>query len=165
MRDIRPEELPDFVWRGQPTLHKVWTWGYQGKKTEDLIAILEEQEAIVFDARLKPFSRFDKQWGKSALQARLGHRYLHVPEWGNRNYKHEFAPKGVIMIADYEAGLKRLKGQLTQTAVVILCVCKNHHTCHRTTIANQLREGGIQVEEYMPVQKAVGNLVQEGLLL
>lgn len=135
--------------------HQIFTWGYQGREVTELQTLLIQHQAVVFDARLKPVSRFSPQWNRKALQATLGEQYIHIPEWGNLNYKAEIAPKGEIVLSDFEAGVNRLKNQLQFTSIFIMCVCKNHHTCHRTTIAKNLRALGYQVQEYQVKQEAL----------
>lgn len=131
--------------------HQIFTWGYQGKTVPYLQGLLADHHAVVLDARLSPVSR-NPVWNKGNLEKVLGSRYIHVPAWGNLNYKGGVAPAGTIVLKDFEAGLGRLQEALTHGSVFIMCVCKDFTHCHRYTVATKLIELGYKVEEYFPPQ-------------
>ncbi len=64
--------------------------------------------------------------------------------WGNLNYK----SGGDIELKDYDAGRQLLADE--PRSVVIMCLCKNPATCHRSTIAAMLQADGYEVSEYTP---------------
>jgi uncharacterized protein (DUF488 family) len=117
----------------------IYTTGYAGQDPAALQRWLEALDGVVFDIRFNPQSR-KPRWTKAALARRLGARYMHVPALGNRNYK-----GGPIALVDLEAGLAQL-AQETRP-VVLLCVCGDAATCHRTVVAEALRARGVPVSE------------------
>jgi uncharacterized protein (DUF488 family) len=120
---------------------KVYTIGYSGRTPEGVLAIMNELGgAVLVDVRFKPVSRFQPQWNGKSLANLLGPLYVPLPEFGNVNYK-----EGPIEIADYAAGVAKLRA-LGKPAV-LMCVCKDAATCHRTTLAGMLRADGFEVEE------------------
>lgn len=126
----------------------VYTIGYAGRKPDELKAIVEEHDAMLFDIRFSPFSR-DPQWAGRALTALLKDRYVHVKALGNANYKNG----GPITILDYPSGLTAILH--SPRPVMLLCVCGNPSTCHRTTVAGMLREHGCTVTEIGHVFKPI----------
>ena len=118
---------------------KVYTFGYGGRNLADLLHLVWQLDAVVFDVRYSPRSR-NPQWGRDRLKTALNQRYRHVREFGNVNYK-----GGPIHIVDYEAGKQRIAD--SDRDVILMCVCKDPGICHRTTIARKLREDGFEVEE------------------
>ncbi len=122
---------------------KVLTFGYQGKRAVDLLARLQQLDAVLCDVRLSPRSRWAPEWNEKRLVELMGDRYLHLPELGNRNYRGD----GPIEIVDINVGLKAIL-ELAQTrAVVLMCVCSKLDGCHRSTIAQDLHKGGVATEE------------------
>lgn len=61
---------------------KVLLCGYSGHCPERLREICVELNAVVFDVRLKPYSK-DSRWSAPELAALLGERYVGLPQWGN----------------------------------------------------------------------------------
>jgi len=123
---------------------QIFTWGYYGQQVSDAESLMTKHNAILVDIRLKPFSRFDPQWNQKQLEKRLGGRYVHLPEWGNLNYKGQLGQG--IMLADFGAGLAKLCA-LPATGVILMCVCKYGHKCHRATVADLLKGAGYEVTE------------------
>ena len=120
--------------------------GYRGWKPAAIQQISAELGAIVVDVRFSPSSRAP-QWRQGYLQKLLGDRYVHAPELGNRNYR-----GSTIEIADLPAGLARIEA-LGQP-VILMCACPDPAICHRTVIAEALRQRGHQVKELCPPASA-----------
>ena len=119
-------------------VNNLYTFGYGGKDVPallDLLATLEPPKAIVVDIRYSPYSR-NPMWAKGNLLRELDSRYLHLPELGNVNYKGE----GEIQIANLEGGAEKVAAVLSVSPVVLLCVCKDVHTCHRKVVGEALAE-------------------------
>jgi len=118
-------------------LHTLYTLGYTGAKPDHILKFLIAHNAKLIDTRYSPFSRAP-MWQKRALMSSIGNRYVHMAELGNKNYKGQFGEG--IMIADMDRGtldlLKILKGQ----PAVLLCACPDYHTCHRTTVADEMAD-------------------------
>ena len=91
-----------------------------------------------------PYSR-QPGWSKKSLQNLFGSAYRHIPQLGNLNYKGEYGEG--IRIADMESGLKVVLDLLRQQPVVLMCVCRNFHACHRSVVAVELERYGVDVKE------------------
>lgn len=115
-------------------METIYTFGYQGRKVDDLKAAAEELDAIVVDVRHSPFSR-DREWSKWGLAKSLAGRYVHLPEYGNVNYK-----GGPILLKDAKGGTAKLSGVLATKNLILLCACWNQPACHRTVAAETLSE-------------------------
>lgn len=123
---------------------KIYLAGYTGRKPEQLKQLSDALEATVVDIRLSPRSRVP-YWEKSALQSLLGTRYTWVKELGNVNYK----GLGGINILDMQRGIDRLIGvnAVNSGNMILLCACKDGHSCHRSVVGERLVEVGFNVQE------------------
>lgn len=119
---------------------KVYTLGYSGRKPEQLLALLEDLDAVCFDIRLSARSMVPG-WNKGPLSRLLGARYVHVPALGNLAYK----TGGPIQIADYAAGKALIEA--SEKPVVLMCGCKDASLCHRSQVGAQLVAEGFEVVE------------------
>ncbi|HUW09179.1 MAG TPA: DUF488 domain-containing protein [Anaerolineae bacterium] len=133
---------------------RVYTIGYAGRDPYELADLAVSLDAVIFDIRYSPLSR-NSRWNLNTLKAICGYRYQHIPALGNRNYK-----SGPIALVDYDAGRRQILA--SSNPVILLCACKNPATCHRTLIAQRLREDGFSVEEWQgplkgPVQMDLWN--------
>jgi hypothetical protein len=136
---------------------KIYTLGYVGWKMDEIKAEVERLGAVLIDVRLSPRSRFPG-WNKSAFEAALKVpcpftaalkvRYVHIPEFGNLNYK----TGGPVRIFDYEIGQAVLASRFgqpyrTTPAIILMCSCKDVSTCHRKEVADRLaRAWNLEVE-------------------
>jgi uncharacterized protein (DUF488 family) len=118
----------------------IYTAGYYGRQPEELLALAEERDAIVFDIRIHPASRMPG-WSGGRLARFLGERYRHVPELGNRAYK----SGGPVEIADLETGLAQVLA--SPRPVILLCACRDFERCHRRVVAEALKRRGQSVRE------------------
>lgn len=114
------------------TMH-LFTLGYlAGWHDETLARWLEETNTILADIRLTPYSRH-AAWRESALRARLGQRYVHLPALGNIHHTRRDQP---IVLADADTGVAQLIALLRQHhSVALLCACVDVGTCHRAMVA------------------------------
>ena len=119
--------------------NQIYTIGYSGRKPEEVKRIVEELGAVLFDIRFSPRSR-DPRWAGGNVAKLLGANYRHVRELGNINYK-----GGPIAFVDLAKGIDLIRQ--AERPVVLMCVCKDHHTCHRAAAAETLREQGFEVTE------------------
>lgn len=114
----------------------IWTAGYANATPESLRAAAEGLDAVVVDARYRPWSK-GEEWRKPALQRLLGGRYAHVPGWGNRNYKGD----GPIELVDPQAAVLATQRLVEGHAgVLLLCQCWSWVTCHRRMCADVLEQ-------------------------
>lgn len=116
-------------------------FGYTGHKPEELHRAITELGALLIDIRYRPFSR-NPAWNKGRLQQLFGADYLHLEAWGNVNYR-----GGPIQIAAFANGLDAVLRELESRPVVLMCVCKNAATCHRSVVADELSKMGVEIEE------------------
>lgn len=123
--------------------------GYTGRQVSDLLTLAQAREAIIFDIRYKPVSRFQPQWNKGRLIEALGAHYAHLPEFGNLNYK---AGDHSVALVDYEGGKAKLVDFHSNGLEVgiLLCTCKDPTFCHRTTVGQMLARDGFSYEEFSP---------------
>ena len=73
----------------------VFTTGYGGKKPDDIMDILVEANAILFDIRFSPRSR-NPVWSGKQMKAFFGDRYQHVNALGNKNFKSGPSPSSTM---------------------------------------------------------------------
>lgn len=124
----------------------IYTTGYYGHQPEALKALADALDATVVDIRFMPASRVPG-WRKQALQKLLGDRYLWVQAFGNIHYN-DGQP---IQIADMAAGVKALIKQGRRN-YILLCGCRDAHTCHRSVVGEHLR--GVSREGVREVTEA-----------
>lgn len=121
-------------------MKQVYGIGYSGRTRDELRRIVEELDVVLVDIRFVPYSR-NPDFRKAALQKTLGDRYLHLQALGNRNYK-----GGPVDLVDYQAGKAALEA-LARPAL-LMCMCKDPVTCHRTVVLRRLAGEGFEVQEY-----------------
>lgn len=114
------------------THHPLYTFGYSGRRPEELLALAEQLDAIITDIRFSPRSRVP-QWSGGRLVRFLGDRYCHLPALGNRNYK-----GGPMELVDPETGIAQVADLLAHQPVVLLCVCADVERCHRRLAAEAI---------------------------
>lgn len=131
----------------------VYTIGYAGKTPAQIKELAEQLGAVVVDIRFSPFSR-NPVWSGKQLRLSLGDRYVHLRAFGNANYK-----GGPISIVDYAAGKAFLLDM--DKPAILMCVCKDPLTCHRTTVAAKLLADGLEVTE---LDRPASQFVQPELL-
>mmetsp|Transcript_26201 Transcript_26201/g.51675 ORF Transcript_26201/g.51675 Transcript_26201/m.51675 type:complete len:530 (+) Transcript_26201:74-1663(+) len=104
--------------------------------------------SILADIRFTPFSR-SKEWCKPALELLMREcNYMHLHELGNRTHHQG----GTINLVDVQKGYEKLlpfligpssslkfnQGDINKQAVVLMCGCKSHESCHRTAAAQEI---------------------------
>jgi uncharacterized protein (DUF488 family) len=108
----------------------IYTLGYTGANADEIQQLVEQHDWWMVDIRMSATSRQPK-WTKKALVERFGERYVHLPAFGNKNYK----SGGAIVLADPDAGLRATTALMVSKPVVLMCACRNVDTCHRKTAA------------------------------
>jgi uncharacterized protein (DUF488 family) len=142
--------------------HTLYTIGYTGAKPAQLVALVQQLGAVMVDTRYSLHSRV-RQWTGMGLRELLGESYLHLRSLGNVNYKGD----GPIKINQPEIGVPQVVALLAQQPVILLCVCANHHTCHRSVVADlvvqacgcavqHLKSGEIPSNNAEPNQRETG---------
>ena len=123
----------------------IYTTGYQFIGLDRLEAQREKLSAMIVDVRKAAYSPNPAYLGASLLK-RFGSMYVHLPEWGNENFKDHEAP---IKIADFQRGYDFLfKGEKDLT-YILMCACARPEACHRTVLALMLRSRGHVVAELL----------------
>lgn len=115
-------------------MHTLYTLGYTGTKPEHILSAAQQLGALVVDCRYSPRSRA-VQWTGAGFRRLLGERYLHLPSLGNLNYKGD----GPILINKPAEGVPQVQKLLQTQPVILLCVCKEFCTCHRTVVADLIK--------------------------
>ncbi len=123
---------------------KIYTFGYSKCDVQKLYAAIKEMDGVLVDVRIAARSRVPA-WNKGRLQEVFGQRYVHVRNLGNLNYQSD----GPVEIVNLELGLKEVLILAQRRPVVLMCICKELCNCHRETIADALRESGIETEEFV----------------
>lgn len=122
----------------------LYTIGYTGLKIEKLKQWAEDHNALIVDIRLSPRSRAP-QWNKGKLSAALGDLYHHIPALGNINYK-----GGPIQLKDPTTGIQQVQQLLTgDTNIILMCVCADVTTCHRTPAAELIATATGQTVQHL----------------
>jgi uncharacterized protein (DUF488 family) len=111
----------------------IFTFGYSGSSLAQLSWLSERFEATVVDTRYSTRTR-RVDFSVERLEAALKGRYVHIPEFGNVNYKNGRPGK----LADPMLGISRISGILSSASVILLCVCASWEECHRSDVAQLL---------------------------
>lgn len=115
----------------------VFTLGYRQKTATMTLQQLVEWHVIIVDIRLKPYSRWARQYNKNAMIETYGERYIHIEELGNLHWN----IPGSIKLKDADEGIAELIEVLKDGDVVLLCACREWDKgCHRTEVAKLLLE-------------------------
>ena len=124
---------------------QLFTVGYGNWTLDELAARITEMDAVLVDIRYSPTSR-NPSWRQPALRAKLGRRYIYLPDFGNVNYK-----GGPIVIHGFDSGARKLRALLAEHNVVLMCVCRDYNRCHRKTVVEMLQAA--QVPEALEAQE------------
>lgn len=117
-------------------LKALYTTGYAlWSNPSGLLRVAIDRQAIIADIRIVPTSQ-RPEWRADALMDALGWRYVPLRQLGNRNYKKPDQPH---WLANEDVGLHYLTEHLKHNAVILLCVCKDCQTCHRSTVARLMK--------------------------
>ncbi len=136
--DIR-ERLDESESHFQATLlpgKTIWTLGYRQPGGEGHLMRLTKEGYLLLDIRKRAGSRFDRAYNRGQLVTRFGDFYHHIPELGNVNY-----PCRPFVLVDQMTGLENAVSLLKQApGVILLCACADWHECHRSLVADLLKE-------------------------
>jgi len=133
-------------------MQQLFTIGYEGADLEDFIAVLKEVGTdVLLDVRELPMSRrrgFSKNALKAAL-AEVGIDYRHEKQLGSpKDVRHRLREDWDYQrfFRDFNKHLKKQAGLLDQLteeltgSVALMCYEKDHTTCHRDSVVNQLAD-------------------------
>jgi uncharacterized protein (DUF488 family) len=135
---------------------QIYSTGYTGKDINELKPMLSALDAVLVDVRFSPNSQV-LHWRQMYLKILLKHRYLHVPNLGNRTYKED-----KITIQNLRLGVETLVK--ADENAVLFCACEKVQNCHRRYIIEALNKQNIEVKE-LKTWKVVdsGNLLWSNL--
>jgi len=110
----------------------IYTLGYAQWTADEVDDQLQLLGAVLVDVRRSPQTT-KPGFTKDELDARFGSRYVHVPAFGNVNYK-----EGPIELAQPKLGMATV--QSLSRPPVLMCGCQAPAQCHRSTVATRLAE-------------------------
>jgi len=126
-------------------VNKVYTIGYEGKKLDEFLKLLEKHGIKqVIDVRSYPKSKrneFDKKNLKEEL-FKASIRYKHLAQLGglrDEDYQE------IMKEDEWIHGFEELKSLAGSNKTVILCLESNPMKCHRRFIAEELESEGWEV--------------------
>lgn len=118
-------------------MNTLYTIGYTGRSLDELAELANRHKAGIVDVRYSDGSQSPKWRGKS-LQKSMefrGVHYAHIPDLGNINY----GKPGPQEIANPQRGCYALAALLELAPQVILCACPDPHLCHRSIVAQLMK--------------------------
>ncbi|WP_063065103.1 DUF488 domain-containing protein [Nocardia violaceofusca] len=135
------------------TRNCLFTVGYEGRRADELVAILTEAGvATVVDVRLTPISR-KPGLSKTKLSAALsqaGIRYVHLRELGNPRDNRDGFRVGdadardryasVLESPEGAEALHSVRTLMAQGPVALLCFEHDNATCHRQMVADAVQD-------------------------
>jgi len=143
-------ELPELI---------CYTFGYGGRKVDELAALVAQYDAVIIDVRLKPWTK-QPGWSLSELKARFGEAYHWWRCLGNVNFA-----GGKPKLQDAKKGLGLLVQLIETSCPILLCGERNPWTCHRRMIAERLqKQTGCRIV-HLPVLRPAGEKAPAQLTL
>ncbi len=127
----------------------IYTFGYGGKKPDQLATIMETLNwPVIIDVRLSPYTKVPG-WSIGDLRLRFGTTYRSVPQFGNGAYR-----SGGIRIVDLDAGIESIRGLAPDHDLILLCAESSPVGCHRICVAEAI-EGklGIPFAGDLPLKR------------
>ena len=114
---------------------KVYTIGYARWSLGEVTELVDEKGSTLVDVRLKPYSR-KPGFSRRSLEKELGDDYVHLPGFGNVNYK-----GGAVKLKEPESALARIADFVADgDPVMLMCGCADHRRCHRSAVAAAIQK-------------------------
>ncbi|HKR77207.1 MAG TPA: DUF488 domain-containing protein [Rhodanobacter sp.] len=152
-------------------LATIWTIGHSTRTLEEFLALLAAYsiEAIA-DVRRFPGSRRWPQFARDALAASLpahGIGYQWLPQLGGRRRAHPDSPNTAwrnaafrgyadhLASAEFTEGLDALLAFAAQQRTAVMCAEAVWWRCHRSIIADVLKQRGIEVIHILDLRHSV----------
>jgi 3-methyladenine DNA glycosylase/8-oxoguanine DNA glycosylase len=153
-------------WRGV----RVFTVGHSTRTLDELVALLRAFDVeVLADIRTMPRSRHNPQFNEDALKPALRSRrlrYAHLAELGGLRRSSKDSPntgwrnasfRGYadhMLGADFEVGLRKLRGLAAEGRVALMCAEAVPWRCHRSLVADALTVRGAKVEHITTATRA-----------
>lgn len=143
------------------TQHPVFTIGHSTHSLEAFLALLRQHDVTALaDVRSAPYSRFNPQFNKDALERDLrahGIRYVFLGrELGARSEDPSCYENGRVQYARlartdlFRSGIERILRGASDYRVALVCAEKEPLECHRTLlVARVLYEHGVFVQHIL----------------
>jgi len=133
----------------------IYTLGYAQWSIEEVDEQIRTLGAILVDVRHSPHTT-KPGFANPDLETRFDNRYVHLPAFGNVNYK-----DGPIELANPEKGVRAVRK--LDRAPVLLCGCRDPEPCHRSTVAELVadRVGGSVNHLRAPSERAQPGLFND----
>lgn len=133
----------------------IYTLGYAQWDVEEVEARMDALEAVLVDVRRSPNTR-KPGFAKPDLRTRLNDRYLHLPAFGNVNYKN-----GPTELAAPDQGLQKIRA--LDHPPILMCGCQHPESCHRSVVAQRIADelGGTVKHLRSPAERAQPGLFDE----
>lgn len=126
---------------------RIFTAGYGNRNFEMLFASVKAADGVVLDIRMSPKST-RPEFNKERMEERFWGRYIHVPAFGNSNYRGQLGKDKGIVIADFDKGYEEFQHILKKgLSPILLCGCLKFEECHRCNVAKELNNRGHKTEE------------------
>ena len=120
----------------------LYTIGYGNRPPAEFFALLPA-DCTLIDVRYKP-GGWSPSYNKSALEQRLGRRYLHFPALGNASGSADIWTPPLVLAPDVpdilEALVSLMQCDATTGPVVLMCAEREANRCHRRLVAQALAE-------------------------
>ena len=121
----------------------IYTLGYAQWDIEEVEAQVKGLDAVLVDVRRSP-NTTKPGFAKPDLQARFADRYVHLPAFGNVNYK-----DGPIELAAPDEGLQQIRA--LDRPPILMCGCQHPERCHRSVVAQRIADDlGGPIEHLQP---------------
>ena len=133
----------------------IYTLGYAQWDIGEVEAQVNDLDAVLVDVRRSP-NTTKPGFAKPDLQARFDDRYVHLPAFGNVNYR-----GGPIELAAPDQGLQEI--QALDWPPILMCGCQHPERCHRSVVAHRIADdlGGTVKHLRSPGERAQPGLFDE----
>jgi uncharacterized protein (DUF488 family) len=113
---------------------QIFTAGYKNFSFYQFRDKVRSLNALVVDVRFYPHTLLPF-WDIDFLKTSLKHQYLHLKEFGNKEFRNE----GEFIIADIESGVEKMVELAREwDTFILLCACQDREKCHRKLVAERL---------------------------
>lgn len=135
---------------------RLFTIGHSNHSAEYLLRILKSHSiTAVCDVRSSPYSRYAPQFNRNSLEHYLANAGIHYVFMGeqlggrSRNPNHHAQGRVqydvVAASAEFKSGLDRLRNEITEETVVLMCTEKDPINCHRSILVSRYLRQEVEI--------------------